>query len=182
MFGRTEDYAIYDAGDMRRVIYDVLADPDREAVRGAVNRCGRPQSGELLAEMSLAKNRRLTPDQYLEVTRHRAGELVVAAWRECDRELERSHAVSFDDPLTLAVRMLCAHPERLQWARLRWRWLMIDEFQDVNRAQAELVSLLGGADGNVAIVGMTIRWSTGSEEPIRHTSPASPSATPDTGR
>ena len=152
VFGRSEDYTIYDAGDMRRVIDDVLA-TDREAVRDAINRCGQPQSGELLAEISLAKSRLLTPDRYLELTRHPAGELVAAVWGECDLELERSNAMSFDDLLTLAVRLLGAYPERLQWTRARWRWLLVDEFQDVNRAQAELVSLLGGPDGNVAIVG-----------------------------
>ena len=70
VFGRTEDYTIYDAGDMRRVIDDVLTDPAREGVKGAINRCGQPQAGEVLAEMSLAKNRLLTPDPYLELTRH----------------------------------------------------------------------------------------------------------------
>src|ERR1019366_4045445 len=58
-----------------------------------------------------------------------------------------------DDLLAFAVRLLREHPHRLRWIHSRWRWLLVDEFQDVNRAQAELVALLGGPGGNVSIVG-----------------------------
>ena len=152
VFGRTEDYTIYDAGDMRRVIDDILADPNRETVKTAVATCGQPQSSELLAELSLAKNRLLDPEGYRARTRHPAGELIATLWRECDLELERSNAVSFDDLLALAVRLLREQPGRLGWIRRRWRWLVCDEYQDANCAQAELVWLLAGPDGNVAAV------------------------------
>src|SRR5205085_1644727 len=55
--------------------------------------------------------------------------------------------------LGLAVRVLREHPARLAHLRARWRWLLVDEMQDTNEAQATLVQLLAGDDGNVTVVG-----------------------------
>src|SRR5207237_6987709 len=85
-------------------------------------------------------------------SRYQAAELIAVVWTESEQELRRSNAWDFDDLLTFGVRLLREQPHRLHWIRSRWRWLLVDEFQDVNRAQAELVILLGGPDGNVAVV------------------------------
>ena len=74
-------------------------------------------------------------------------------WRECERELRRCNAWEFDDLLACAVRLLSEHPHRLTWLRQRWRWILADEFQDVSHAQAMLVDLLAGPDGNVCVCG-----------------------------
>ena len=74
-------------------------------------------------------------------------------WEESENELRSSDAWDFDDLLLFVVRLLRDHRYWLQWVRSRWPWLLVDEFQDVNRAQAELVWLLAGQAGNVAIVG-----------------------------
>jgi DNA helicase-2/ATP-dependent DNA helicase PcrA len=152
LFGRTERYTIYDQGDMRRVIDWTVADGERAAVQEALARCGQPPSAEVQAAISLAKNRLLDPETYLTSVDDPIAPAVAAVWRESDEELRRSDAWSFDDLLVFAVRLLSEHPHRLRWIRRRWRWLVVDEFQDVNRAQAELVGLLAGPDGNVAVV------------------------------
>ena len=64
VFGRTEHYTIYDQADMRRVIDALLCDPDRGAIQRAVANCGQPATSELLAQISRAKNRLLTPDAH----------------------------------------------------------------------------------------------------------------------
>ena len=74
-------------------------------------------------------------------------------WREAEVELQRSNASDFDDLLTYAVRLLAEHPHRLAFYRQRWRWLVVDEYQDTNEAQSVLVALLAGAGGNVCCVG-----------------------------
>ena len=74
-------------------------------------------------------------------------------WRESERELRRCNAFEFDDLLACAVRLLSEHPHRLAWLRQRWRWMLADEFQDTSHAQATLVDLLAGPDGNLCVCG-----------------------------
>jgi superfamily I DNA/RNA helicase len=73
--------------------------------------------------------------------------------RRYDAELKRLNAVDFDDLLLLTVRLLRDHEEvRARW-RARFHYLMIDEFQDTNRLQLDLVTLLADERRNVAVVG-----------------------------
>ena len=153
VFGRTERYTIYDQGDMRRVIDWLLSDAERGDIQRALADYGQPASAEVLAEISRAKNTLMTPDDYERSAHHPAAPLVAAVWRESERELRRCNAFEFDDLLACAVRLLSEYPHRLQWLRQRWRWLLCDEFQDTSHAQAMLVDLLAGPDGNVCVCG-----------------------------
>jgi DNA helicase II / ATP-dependent DNA helicase PcrA len=153
VFGRTERYTIYDQGDMRRVIDWLLSDADRADIQRALADYGQPASAEVLAEISRAKNALLSPDGYERSTPHPGAQLIAAVWRESETELRRCNAFEFDDLLACAVRLLSEHPHRLQWLRQRWRWILADEFQDTSHAQATLVDLLAGRDGNLCVVG-----------------------------
>jgi ATP-dependent DNA helicase UvrD/PcrA len=154
VFGRSERYTIYDQGDMRRVVDWLLSDADRGQIQRAVRECGQPASVEVLAEISRAKNLLLTPESYQRsATAHPAAPLIAAVWRESEAELQRSNAMDFDDLLAFAVRLLAEHPHRLAWLRQRYRWILVDEYQDTSHAQATLVDLLAGPDGNLCVVG-----------------------------
>ena len=153
VFGRTESYTVYDQADVRRVIEWLLSDQQRGQIQQALADYGQPAAAEVLAEISLAKNRLLSPDSYERAARHTAAPLIAAVWREAEIELQRSNAWDFDDLLTFAVRLLAEHPHRLAFCRQRWRWLLVDEYQDTNEAQSVLVALLAGAGGNVCCVG-----------------------------
>src|SRR6185369_13209998 len=67
--------------------------------------------------------------------------------------LQTANAVDFDDLLVLPVRMLQQNPEQLAKYRSRFQYILVDEYQDTNRAQYELIKLLGGEHGNVCVVG-----------------------------
>ena len=153
VFGRTERYTIYDQGDMRRVIDWLLSDAERGDIQRALADYGQPASAEVLAEISRAKNALLSPDAYERSTSHPGAPLIAAVWRESERELRRCNALDFDDLLAFAVRLLADHPHRPSWLRQRWRWILADEFQDTSHAQATLVDLLAGPDGNVCVCG-----------------------------
>src|SRR5881275_3331656 len=153
VFGRTERYTIYDQADMRRVVDWLLSDAERGEIQRALADYGQPASAEVLAEISRAKNQLLSPESYEQSTRHPGAPLIAAVWRESEHELQRCNAVCFDDLLALAVRLLSEHPHRLAWLRQRWRWLLADEFQDTSHAQATLVDLLAGPDGNLCVCG-----------------------------
>jgi DNA helicase-2/ATP-dependent DNA helicase PcrA len=153
LFGRTDAYTIYDQADLRRVIETLLADRTREPIQRAIAACGQPAAAELETRIALAKSRLLNPADYLERSRYSAAALVGAVWQATEEELERCNAWAFDDLLTFAVRLLREHPARLAHLRGRWRWLVVDEMQDTNEAQATLVHLLAGSGGNVTVVG-----------------------------
>jgi DNA helicase-2/ATP-dependent DNA helicase PcrA len=153
VFGRTERYTIYDQADMRRVVDWLLSDAERGEIQRALVDYGQPASQELLAAISAAKNRLLTPDEYDRSMAHPAAPLIAAVSRESEVELQRCNALCFDDLLAFAVRLLGEHPQRLAWLRQRWRWILVDETQDTSRAQATLVDLLAGPDGNLCVCG-----------------------------
>ena len=153
VFGRTDQYTIYDQADARRVIEWLLSDQQRGQIQHALAQHGQPGAGEVLSEISLAKNRLLSPDSYQQHASHAAAALIAAVWRETEIELRRSNSWDFDDLLVFAVRLLAEHPHRLAFYRQRFRWLLVDEFQDTNEAQSTLVALLAGPGGNVCCVG-----------------------------
>src|SRR3954452_15608818 len=153
LFGRTEAYTIYDQGDLRHAIEQLLGDQRQTAIQAALARCGQPPAAELETKIALGKSRLLTPAGYAARSRYPAAPVVAAVWQALDAELERCNAWAFDDLLTVTVQMLREHPARLAHLRARWRWLLVDELQDTNPAQAELVHLLAGSDGNITAVG-----------------------------
>ena len=92
VFGRTENYTVYDQADVRRVIEWLLSDQQRGQIQQALADYGQPAAAEVLAEISLAKNRLLSPDSYQQTARHAAAPLIAAVWRELEVELQRSNA------------------------------------------------------------------------------------------
>ncbi len=153
LFGRTDSYTIYDQTDVRHVIETVLPDCASEVSRVVGGPVELPPAGELQAAVALAKSRLHTPEQYAAADQHRTGRLLAAVWRACEQELRRSNAFDFDDLLWFAAKLLAEHPDRLEWLRSRWRHVLVDEYQDTNRAQAAIVHLLAGTDGNLVVVG-----------------------------
>jgi DNA helicase-2/ATP-dependent DNA helicase PcrA len=152
VFGRTERYTIYDQGDMRRVLDWLLSDKERAAVQAALSRRGQPAAAEVQAALSLAKERAALAGRHstsLAVSGCGVDRCCLERVRAGAQALER---LGLRRPAGVRCPAAPRHPHRLHWIRSRWRWLLVHEFQDVDRAQAELVFLLAGPDGNVAIV------------------------------
>ena len=152
LFGRRANWTVYDQVEVRRVVDWLLSERQRTAIQQGLADFGQPAASEVLHEISLAKNRLLDPDSYERSAGHPAAPLIAAVWRETEAELRRSNAVDFDDLLVCAVRLLAEHPHYLELYRRRWRWIVVDEYQDTCQAQAVLVSLLAGPDGNLCCV------------------------------
>ena len=117
VFGRTGDYTIYDQADVRRVIEWLLSDHQRTDIQRALADHGLPAAAEVATEISLAKNRLLTPrqlpaDGQPHGRRRRRRDLA-----SLDVELQRCNAFDFDSLLVCAVRLLAEHPHRLAFYR-----------------------------------------------------------------
>jgi DNA helicase-2/ATP-dependent DNA helicase PcrA len=153
LIGRTASFTIYDERALREVIDEITHDPAREAVKVALAGRKPPPAKKIAGEISLAKNRLWSADDYARRSRHPLAQLVSAVWRALDAELALSNAVSFDDLLCLAVRLLGEHPDLQAHYRARWRWLLVDEVQDTCYAQMGLLRLLAQPAGNLTICG-----------------------------
>ena len=117
--------------------FAILTDEDRAALlRQACPELKQTEVDGALAEISAAKNRLLEPDnQELAID-------VPAIYRAYEAALRGSDAVDFDDLITLPVRLLEEHPGVLAAVQARYRWISVDEYQDVNLAQYRLLRLL----------------------------------------
>ena len=143
--GRTAAYTIYDEDDTLAVV-------KRAMERLRISPKEHPPQG-ILSTISSAKNALVSATEYESLARDHYAKAVAPVYRELDRVLRESNAVSFDDLLTIPVSLLGSHPDLLDHYRRRFQHVLVDEYQDTNRAQYRLISLLGGAHGNVTVVG-----------------------------
>ncbi|MEK0444990.1 MAG: hypothetical protein RLZZ399_311 [Verrucomicrobiota bacterium] len=138
--GYKNNFSIYDEGDQTGLIKKIIT---RTAARDEKL---DPQLAKNL--ISKAKN-----NGWREPAPGEEQTLVAAVFSRYQAELKTLNAVDFDDLLLLAVQLLEEHEEvRRQWQK-RFHYLMVDEFQDTNRLQLRLVSLLADERKNVAVVG-----------------------------
>lgn len=152
-FGRRANFTIYDERDVQAVIEYLIGDRQRASVQEQLKRYGGCPVTKAQQDISLAKNRLWNPDFYERHATDPAAPLIAALWRELERELTASNAVDFDDLLACCVRLLGELADLQLGYRARWRWLMVDEVQDLSYAQMGLVRLLAEPGGNVTVVG-----------------------------
>ncbi|HSE94135.1 MAG TPA: ATP-dependent DNA helicase [Methylomirabilota bacterium] len=138
--------------------YRPLGDPTRhvQALITLISRCKdedvSPEAYLAYAER-LAREAPAAPDY--EEARERAAQQreLAATYAKCQELMAREGAVDFGDQIVHVLRLLRARPYVLSAYQRRFKYIMVDEFQDTNHAQFELVKLLAARHGNVACVG-----------------------------
>ncbi|MGD9794582.1 MAG: DNA helicase PcrA [Acidimicrobiia bacterium] len=143
--GYPTSFTIYDQADAQRlcgyVIRDQKLDPKRFSPRGVHN------------AISTAKNELISPQDFIETAATPFDRKVGDIYAEYQARLRTAGAMDFDDLLVNAVELLRRCPDVLEQYQERFEHIMVDEYQDTNRAQNEMVLLLGGRHGNVCVVG-----------------------------
>lgn len=138
-------FVIYDQNDARRlleyVVRDMALDPKRFPTKA------------VLGVISSAKSQALSPREYGDSSHGMYERKVAEIYASYQQRLLDSNAMDFDDLLLNAVRLFEKNPEVLLYYQRRFSYLLVDEFQDTNKVQNRLVSLLGAAHGNVFVVG-----------------------------
>jgi DNA helicase-2/ATP-dependent DNA helicase PcrA len=107
----------------------------------------------VLARVSLAKNRMETPEGFIAAGEGGRDQLVGSVWQRYRDFLGRTRTLDFDDLLLETVRLLRDHEDVRAHYRKRYRYVLVDEYQDTNHPQYEIVRLIGGGHGNVCVVG-----------------------------
>ncbi len=143
--GRTSQFTIYDEDDALGVVKRLM-----EAQRISTKEWA-PKA--VLGKISDAKNALVTPTEYARLAFDPLTQVVAKIYPVYDETLRAQNAVGFDDLLTLPVQLLQENPSVLAAYRDRFSFILVDEYQDTNKAQYQLISLLAGSAGNVMVVG-----------------------------
>ncbi len=141
--GRTGSFTILDQGDQEGLVKQAMKALDIDP------KAFKPSS--LLASVSKAKGDFIPPAEYGEITpRDRAVREVYALYEQA---LRQNNALDFDDLLILGAKLLRESPEALMKYRARFPYLLVDEYQDTNRAQYSLLKALAGPRANIHATG-----------------------------
>ncbi|MBR5986176.1 MAG: UvrD-helicase domain-containing protein, partial [Clostridia bacterium] len=103
--------------------------------------------------ISDAKNRMLTPQEWLNENPDARSKPIYKVYAEYENTLKSNNALDFDDLLVKTLELLASHPPVLESYQNKFRYIMVDEYQDTNVAQYQLVRLLAGERKNLCVVG-----------------------------
>jgi DNA helicase-2/ATP-dependent DNA helicase PcrA len=143
--GREPNFTIYDEDDSIAVVKRVM---ERHRISP---KQFAPKA--IRAAISDSKNQLVSPSEYERLAHDPMAKAVALVYRDLEDAMRLANAADFDDLLVLPVRLLQEHPNLLAEYRRRFQFVLVDEYQDTNRAQYKLVTLLGGEHGNVCVVG-----------------------------
>ena len=143
--GYNSNFTIYDTSDSQAVIKAALKALNLDDKYYPV--------GALIAAISDAKNKLLFASDFRKQARDFYQQKVADVYEYYERELRKNNALDFDDLLLVAVKLLQSNEAVLDKYSKRFRYVMIDEYQDTNHAQYLLAKLLASHWKNIAVVG-----------------------------
>ena len=144
--GYSSSFTIYDAQDSERVIKDVCAELNIDT------KALPPKAVQNI--ISRAKDSMLSPEKFSEnATGNFKEEKIAEIYKKYQARLKGANALDFDDIIMLAVNLLSENPDVLSYYHKKFRYVLVDEYQDTNHAQYLLTALLAGGSGNVCVVG-----------------------------
>jgi DNA helicase II / ATP-dependent DNA helicase PcrA len=143
--GLTRTFAIYDETDQQAVVKQALKR------LGIDDKSLKPRVA--LGRISWAKNHMIDPQEYFLASTNPMEEKIAHIFEIYKKELLKANALDFDDLLLETVRLLKSSGETRERYNRRYKYLLIDEYQDTNRPQYELMKLLAGPSANVCVVG-----------------------------
>ena len=145
LLGYQNQFTIYDTEDQKTLMRDIckLLQVDTKMYK----------ERSLLSIISSAKNEMITPAEF----ENNAGDFrerkIAKVYEAYEKQLKNNNALDFDDLLVKAVLLLQTQPEVLAHYQDRFRYIMVDEYQDTNTVQFQLIRLLAGKHKNLCVVG-----------------------------
>jgi DNA helicase-2/ATP-dependent DNA helicase PcrA len=143
--GLTRTFAIYDENDQQNIVKQIMRR------MGLDTKQLTPRT--VLGRISWAKSHMVDPQDYYLGSKDPNSERIAHIYKGYRDELRKNNALDFDDLLLEAVRLLKVSGEVRERYQRRYRYILVDEYQDTNRPQYELMKLLAGSHKNVCAVG-----------------------------
>lgn len=144
--GFTTSFSIYDTDDQKTLLHQVMKklDVDQKMYKDRA----------VMKYISAAKDNLISPEQFCkeasgDYRQMRIGDI----YTEYQEQLKKNNALDFDDLIVKTVELFRNNPEVLDHYQNRFRYIMVDEYQDTNTAQFELIRLLAGKYRNLCVVG-----------------------------
>ena len=144
--GFDTNFTIYDTDDQKTLMKDICKrlDIDTKVYKERA----------ILAAISKAKDELIGPEEYeMNVMGDFSKRKLALAYKEYQKELKKNNALDFDDLIMKTVELFQACPDVLEYFQERFKYIMVDEYQDTNTAQFKFVSLLAGKYRNLCVVG-----------------------------
>lgn len=144
--GYTTSFSIYDSDDQKTLMKQVFKTLDIETKQY--------KERSVLGIISSAKDKLISPEEFLlnagqDFRQKKVGEI----YREYQNQLKKNNALDFDDLIVKTVELFQNDSQILDYYQERFRYIMVDEYQDTNTAQFKLISLLASKYGNLCVVG-----------------------------
>src|SRR5690349_7734727 len=145
LVGLAENYSIYDTDDSRKMLAEAILDEGVDLTHAT------PEA--VAHAISWAKNNLMGPDEYFPRRGHHLGGIVERVYPAYQRRLLQANAVDFDDLLLHVARLLKENPDVRARLDERYRYILVDEYQDTNLAQYAIVRALSIDYPNLAVTG-----------------------------
>ena len=144
--GYTTSFSIYDSDDQKTLMRQVFKTLDIDTKQF--------KERSVLSAISSAKDKLITPEEFLlnaggDFREKKTGEI----YKEYQKQLKKNNALDFDDLIVKTVELFQNNPQIPDYYQERFRYIMVDEYQDTNMAQFKLVSLLASKYRNLCVVG-----------------------------
>ena len=143
--GFDKGFTIYDDDDSKRLVKDIMAELNIDPKRWPIN--------TIRNRISTAKNELVTPAVMADQAHDPASKLSARVYARLQERLKAANAFDFDDLLLYTYLLLKNHADVLESYQERFRYIMVDEYQDTNHAQYEITKLLADKYRNIMVVG-----------------------------
>ena len=144
--GYERSFVIFDTSDQKSLMKQVLK------TKNVDDKMFSEKS--VLYEISNAKNDMLDPDQYaLRTNSDYRKEIIAELYALYQKRLKENNALDFDDIINLTIKILEENKDILDYYTEKFKYILVDEYQDTNKAQFRLISLLASKYGNITVVG-----------------------------
>ncbi len=144
--GFTSSFVIFDTSDQKTLIKQILKSMNLDDKIFTDKSVGY--------EISNAKNEMLEPEQYAVKSRGDfRKEQIADVYKIYQKRLHENNAIDFDDIINFTIKILMENPDVLEFYSEKFKYVLVDEYQDTNKAQFTLVTLLTSKYGNITVVG-----------------------------
>ncbi len=146
--GYSTDFTIYDTADSERIMKEIIRDMGLDDKTFPAKMA--------LSIISREKDRMVSPDEMMENVKH-AHDMrlyhIARAYKTYQQKLKENNALDFDDIIFRTVELLQNHDDVRHYYQIKFRYVLVDEYQDTNHMQYLLTSLLSGYRENICVVG-----------------------------
>ena len=144
--GFDSSFIIFDTSDQRTLVKNCMKDLAID------DKLFNDRS--VLSEISNAKNEMLEPEQYTaRANSDFRKEKIATVYELYQKRLKENNAIDFDDIINYTIKILMENPDVLEYYANKFKYVLVDEYQDTNKAQFTLVTLLASKNGNITVVG-----------------------------